>query len=57
MSLSEKPERKFSGSGMTGYAVLIAIAAGFFALHILAGNIELPGSRSVSTEHVTLSGD
>ena len=37
MSLSERPERKFSISEAAGYAVLVAIAAGFLALHILAG--------------------
>jgi hypothetical protein len=59
MSLSERPERKFSVSEVTGYAVLVAIAAGFLALHVLAGNIDLPGSRhvSASVESMKLSGD
>ena len=58
MSLSERPERKFSISEVTGYVVLVAIAAGFLVLHILAGNIELPGSRNVpAAEHARLSGD
>ncbi|HET7889079.1 MAG TPA: hypothetical protein VFL62_22860 [Bradyrhizobium sp.] len=57
MSLSDKPERKFSLFEVAGYAVLIAIAAGFLALHIVAGNIDLPGSRSVPAEAARLSGD
>jgi len=59
MSLSERPDRKVSISEVTGYAVLIAIAAGFLALHVLAGNITLPGSRNVpaAAEPARLSGD
>jgi hypothetical protein len=59
MSRSERPERKYSFSEITGYAVLAAIAAGFLALHILAGNIDLPGTRNVSAaaQATRLSGD
>ena len=59
MSLSERPERKYSISEVTGYAVLIAIVAGFLALHILAGNIVLPGATNASAtaEPAKLSGD
>jgi hypothetical protein len=59
MSLSERPDRKVSISKAAGYAMLIAIAAGFLALHVLAGNITLPGSRNVpvTAEPVRLSGD
>ena len=57
MSLSDRPERKFSFSEVAGYAVLIAIATGFLALHIVPGNIDLPGSRSVPAEAARLSGD
>jgi hypothetical protein len=49
MSLSERPERKSSISEATGYAVLVAIAAGFFALHILAGQIIPRAPESAST--------
>jgi hypothetical protein len=49
MSLSDPPERKFSISEATGYAVLVAIAAGFLALHILAGHLMPPAPGSVST--------
>jgi multidrug resistance efflux pump len=59
MSLSERPERKASISEVTGYAVLTAIVAGFFALHVWAGNMKLPGTRSaaVAAESIRLSGD
>lgn len=39
MSLSDPPERRFPVSEAAGYAVLVAIAAGFLILHILAGQI------------------
>jgi hypothetical protein len=43
---------------VTGYAVLIAIAAGFLSLHVLAGNITPPGTRNVpAAESARLSGD
>ena len=50
MSLSERPDRKFSVSEVTGYAVLVAIAAGFLALHILASQMmqRAPGSASTT---------
>jgi len=49
MSLSERPGRKSSISEATGYAVLVAIIAGFFALHILAGQIMPRAPDSTST--------
>jgi hypothetical protein len=49
MSLSERPERKFSISEATGYVVLIAIAVGFLALHVLAGQIMPRAAESAST--------
>jgi hypothetical protein len=59
MSLNERPERKVSISEATGYAMLIAIIAGFLALHVWAGNIVLPGARNaaIAAEPVKLSGD
>jgi hypothetical protein len=59
MSFSERPARKTSIAEVAGYAVLAAVAASFLALHVLAGNIELPGNRhvSASAEAVKLSGD
>ena len=63
MSLSEQPPqqppRRYSIAEVSGYVILIAVAAGFFALHIFAGNIELPGSThaSVAAQPAKLSGD
>ena len=59
MSLSERPERDFSLSAMTSYIVLIAVVAGFIALHIVAGNIVLPGTKSTpaAAAPLVLSGD
>ena len=50
MSLSDPPERRFPASEAAGYAVLVAIAAGFLALHILAGHLmpSVPGSTSTT---------
>jgi hypothetical protein len=50
MSLSDPPERRFPISEAAGYAVLIVIAAGFLALHILAGHLmpAAPGSASTA---------
>jgi hypothetical protein len=49
MSLSDPPERRFPISEAAGYAVLVAIAAGFLALHILAGHLMPPSPGSAST--------
>jgi hypothetical protein len=59
MSLSERPERNFSFSAVTGYLALIAIVAGFLALHIVASNIVLPGTKSTpaAAAPLMLSGD
>lgn len=59
MSLSERPERSVWFSGVTGYVVLIAVVAGFVALHIVAGNIVLPGTKSTpaAAAPLMLSGD
>ena len=53
------PSANLSFSGVTGYAVLIAIVAGFFAFHIVAGNIVLPGTKSTpaAAAPLMLSGD
>ena len=51
MSLSDPPERRFPVSEAARYAVLVAIAAGFLALHILAGHLmpsSPPGSASTT---------
>ena len=50
MSLTDPPERRFPVSEAAGYAVLVAIAAGFLALHILAGHLmpSSPGSASTT---------
>ena len=59
MSISDRPERKVSISEAAGYAMLIAIIAGFLALHVWAGNIVLPGAASpaATAQPARLSGD
>lgn len=59
MSMSDRPGRKVSISEAAGYAMLIAIIAGFLALHVWAGNIVLPGATSaaMTSQPARLSGD
>ena len=59
MSPSERPERSISFSQITGYVVLIAVVAGFVALHIVAGNIVWPSTKSTPAAAAPLmpSGD
>jgi hypothetical protein len=60
MSLSaRRSERKISIVRLSEYALLVAIAIGFLALHILTGATFWPASKdpAATTEPAKLSGD
>jgi hypothetical protein len=50
MTLSERrSERKISIVRLSEYALLVAIAIGFLALHILTGSVFWPASKDAAT--------